>query len=203
MICILIIEQHLKMPKKKSTSQTSIPQWIQKARAHWKYTGEKRPAFAEEPKDGQRSVWDFPRPPALEPTHKMLEVKHNNDVLAYSQRALAVLETASPPTYYVPPEDVVFQKLVPVSGKTSFCEWKGAAQYWALKTKPLQAVAWSYEKPLAPFEELKDYLAFYPQYLDCYLDQERVIPQPGGFYAGWITSDLAGPFKGEPGSSHW
>lgn len=83
------------------------------------------------------------------------------------------------------------------------CEWKGSAVYWALKTNIDLPVAWSYPKPFPEFEELKNYLAFYPQRLDCFVDGEQVRPQPGGFYAGWITPDLVGPFKGEKGTEHW
>ena len=174
-----------------------------KARNKWTYTGQHRPDFATVPKKGQVSVWDFPRPPALVPEKRTLEVRIDSQSLALSQKALAVQETASPPTYYVPPEDVNQELLVRMDRKTSLCEWKGASTYWALKAQPTKAIAWSYAHPFSPFEPLTDHIAFYPQYLECYLDKERVTPQPGGFYAGWITSELVGPFKGEPGTGHW
>lgn len=180
-----------------------IPDWLFKSREKWQYTGKQRPPFAESPKPGQRSVWDFPRPPALIPAQKKIEIRTDGLPLAISSRALELMETASPPTYYLPPEDVAFDLLVPVSKGTSLCEWKGAAKYWALKSSPHQAIAWSYSNPFEPYSQLRDYLAFYPQYLECFVDGEKVIPQPGGFYAGWITEDLCGPFKGSPGTGHW
>jgi uncharacterized protein (DUF427 family) len=180
-----------------------LPDWLVQARTKWTYTGQQRPDFAITPKKGQVSVWDFPRPPALVKEPRLLEVKHHGEIIAKSQNALAVQETASPPTYYVPQEDVKLDLLVQMANKTSLCEWKGASTYWALKEQPNQAIAWSYPKPFSPFEPLKDYLAFYPQHLECYLNDEQVTPQPGGFYAGWITKELVGPFKGEPGTGHW
>jgi uncharacterized protein (DUF427 family) len=180
-----------------------IPDWLLKARNKWHFTGQKRPDFAMQPKEGQVSVWDFPRPPALVKETRSLQVLHEGQVVAFSKKSLAVQETASPPTYYVPPEDVNHHFLVLIQGKTSLCEWKGSSSYWALQENPKLAVAWSYSKPFSPFEPLANYLAFYPQHLECYLGDERVIPQPGGFYAGWITNELVGPFKGEPGTEHW
>lgn len=180
-----------------------VPDWLLKAREKWTYTGQERPDFAIVPEQGQVSVWDFPRPPALVPEKRKLEVLKERTTLALSQHALAVQETASPPTYYVPPEDINFKALVKIQGKSSLCEWKGETNYWALKEQPKKAIAWSYPNPFSPFEALANHIAFYPQYLECYLDDERVTPQPGGFYAGWITSDLVGPFKGEPGTGHW
>ena len=47
------------------------------------------------------------------------------------------------------------------------------------------------------------FLSFMPSVVECYVDGERVLPQAGGFYGGWITSDVVGPFKGEPGSWGW
>ena len=180
-----------------------IPDWILKARNHWQYYGQKRPPFAIVPKQGQRSVWDFPRPPILEEVHKLIEVKHEGQIVAKTTSGAAILETASPPTYYIPPEDVVQEDLLKLTNKTSMCEWKGKATYWSLKVQPTLPVAWSYAYPFPPFEQLKDYFAFYPQTLSCFVNGERVTPQPGEFYAGWITKDLCGPFKGEPGTGHW
>lgn len=180
-----------------------VPEWLLKSRGKWQYTGKQRPPFAEEPQPGQRSVWDFPRPPALVPVQKKIAVKIDGLTLANSSGALELQETASPPTYYLPPEDVDFNLLIPLSTGTSLCEWKGEANYWALKSNAQKAIAWSYSKPFAPYTRLQGYFAFYPQYLDCFVNGEKVIPQPGGFYAGWITRDLCGPFKGSPGTGHW
>jgi len=181
----------------------SIPKWLLTARHKWTYNGKQRPDFAIVPKAGQVSVWDFPRPPALVPDPKTVLVKYHDHTLALSQKALAVRETASPPTFYVPPEDVTQELFIRMEGKASLCEWKGTSTYWALREQQNKAVAWSYTHPFSPFEPLTDYWAFYPQHLECYLGGERVTPQPGGFYAGWITKELVGPFKGEPGTGHW
>ena len=111
-------------------------------------------------------------------------------------------ETASPPTFYLPPDDVQQAQLVATDGG-SVCEWKGAARYWALAADPKKPVAWSYPSPRPPFIGLKDFFAFYPGRVDCFVDGEPVEPQPGRFYGGWITPDVVGPFKGEPGTGHW
>jgi hypothetical protein len=51
---------------------------------------------------------------------------------------------------------------------------------------------------------IKNYVAFYAGLMDaCYVDGEKVMPQPGGFYGGWITKNIVGPFKGEPGTMGW
>lgn len=186
-----------------SPKNNKVPDWLLKARAKWQYFGQERPPFAEEPQSGQRSVWDFPRPPALVPARKKVEARLGDKILAVSSNALELQETASPPTYYLPPEDVTFELLISVPHRSSLCEWKGEARYWALQTAPNMTIAWSYPTPFEPYTELRDHVAFYPQYLDCYVNDERVIPQAGGFYAGWITKDLCGPFKGEPGTGHW
>jgi len=177
--------------------------WLKKARSGWGYNGDRRPPFAEEPEEGQRSVWDFPRPPIVEKVTKHITVSHRGKLIADSHKSLAVLETASPPTYYIPRQDIYMEMLVRIPRKTSLCEWKGGAIYWALKGYADLPVAWSYPKPFREFEGLKDLLAFYPQNLDCKVDGIKIQPQPGIFYAGWITPDLVGPFKGEPGTGHW
>ncbi len=191
------------MKSANSSSKKNIPDWLLKAREKWEYDGSKRPPFAESPKKGQLSVWDFPRPPALDRIAQTLQVYHQGIPIATSKNGFAILETASPPTYYIPPQDVNHSALVAIANKQSLCEWKGQAQYWALMEDPLRPVAWSYAKPFEPYEDLKDCYAFYPQYLNCFVDGEKVIPQPGQFYAGWITKNLTGPFKGEPGTEHW
>ncbi|MEL6916735.1 MAG: DUF427 domain-containing protein, partial [Bacteroidota bacterium] len=132
-----------------------------------------------------------------------LEVYLKDVLIAKTLQGVAVLETASPPTYYIPPIEVNTEFLAPISNKSSLCEWKGKACYWALKENPIKPVAWSYENPFSPYESLQGYFAFYPQHLSCFVDGEKVTPQPGGFYAGWITKNLTGPFKGNPGTGHW
>ncbi len=177
--------------------------WLQQARESWKNRGNKRPPFAIEPKEGQRSVWDFPRPPITEKISKQILVNYQGKTIADSRDSLVVLETASPPTYYIPKCDIDMSALVKIPGKSSICEWKGNAIYFALKSMINRPVAWSYPIPFLEFSALKDHVAFYPQHLNCYIDREEVEAQASEFYAGWITSDLVGPFKGKPGTEHW
>ncbi len=161
-----------------------------------------RPDFAVEPGPGQESVWDYPRPPAIRRDGRRIEVHDGEAVLAETTGAFKVMETASPPTFYIPRPDIDLDLLVPVSD-TTYCEWKGTASYWALARDPAQPVAWCYERPRARFAAITGFLAFYPGRVDCLIDGEAVRSQPGRFYGGWITSDVVGPFKGEPGTGHW
>lgn len=154
------------------------------------------------PGPGQESVWDYPRPPRLEPCGKRIQVICHQIIIAASQNSYRVLETSHPPVYYLPPEDIKMEYLVP-SGQQSFCEWKGTAIYYSLvfAQQQLPNCAWSYPEPTPAFSPIKDYIAFYAGPMDaCYVDGEKVTPQPGGFYGGWITTDIVGPFKGEPGT---
>jgi uncharacterized protein (DUF427 family) len=154
---------------------------------------------------GQESVWAYPRPAVAEPTTRRVRIEHRGVVVADTSAPVRTLETSHPPTWYVPPGDAGPGLLVP-SPRRSFCEWKGVASYWHLLIggELLEDVAWSYPDPTAAFRCLRDHLAFYAGRLDgCTVDGEQVTPQPGGFYGGWITRDLAGPFKGVPGSAGW
>ncbi|MCL7966141.1 MAG: DUF427 domain-containing protein [marine benthic group bacterium] len=151
------------------------------------------------------SVWDYPRPPRLEPTDRHIVIRHAGRIIADTRAALRVLETSHPPVYYLPPGDVE-RSLLEAAPGSSFCEWKGAARYWNLVIgdERLRKLAWSYPDPVPAFRALIDHLAFYAGPLDeCLVDGERVEPQPGGFYGGWVTSDLIGPFKGGPGTGGW
>lgn len=181
------------------------PFWVRRAREQWHYYGQARPPFAAPVGQGQESVWDYPRPPRIDADQREVVVECGGVEVARTRRALRVLETASPPTFYLPPNDVRSEMLVACGGG-SFCEWKGQARYWAVVVPdrpPAPSAAWSYEAPFAGFERLAGYLAFYPQMLECYVDAVRVAPQPGGFYGGWVTPELVGPFKGTPGSEGW
>ena len=154
----------------------------------------------------RESVWDYPRPPRLEATSRRVRVVLGGVTIADSVRALRVLETSHPPTYYVPPADVRRESLEALPGFGSVCEWKGAARYFHVTAGGQMALraAWSYPTPTPAFAALADYVAFYVRQMDaCFVDDEQVRPQPGGFYGGWVTSDLVGPFKGEPGSAGW
>ena len=171
--------------------------------AKWVYHGQSRPPFAHEPAPGQESVWDYPRPPHVVPDSRLVEVKRAGAVIASSTSTVRVLETASPPTFYIPPGAVDWTRLLRAKG-SSICEWKGIATYWALLCSPeLGAVGWSYDSPTSAFERIRSYVSFYPAKVECYVSGERVLPQPGGFYGGWITSEVVGPFKGDPGAAGW
>lgn len=153
----------------------------------------------------RESVWDYPRPPRLEPTPKRIRVEFAGVVLADTRSAFRVLETSHPPVYYVPPKDVAMRYLVETPGQ-SHCEWKGTAGYFSVVvgTARLEKVAWFYADPTPAFRPIRDHIAFYPGPMDgCFVDGERVVSQPGDFYGGWITSDLVGPFKGAPGTRGW
>lgn len=157
------------------------------------------------PNPGQESVWDYPRPPRLEPTGKHIQIIFNGVVIADTRRAMRVLETSHPPVYYLPPEDIRMEYLSAGTGH-SICEWKGAAGYYTLEVddKRVENVGWYYPDPTRAFLPIAHYIAFYAAPMDaCFVDGERVRPQPGNFYGGWITDDVVGPFKGEPGSMGW
>ena len=171
----------------------------------WEYRGQKRPYFAIEPEPGQESVWDYPRPPALKRDGRRVEIRFADVILADSRRTQRVLETASPPTFYIPPEDVHVELLTPLAG-ASFCEWKGTASYYDVRAgeKVARDAAWTYRSPTEAFITIRNWVAFYPGRMDeCTVDGEVVRAQAGGFYGGWITSELEGPFKGEPGTQGW
>ena len=183
---------------------TAAPDWLQAARDHWQWRGTMRPPFADVPGPGQVSVWDFPRPPQIAIEEREVVVHWGDVQVARSQRALRVLETAHPPSVYLPWADVQ-RVLLQASTGTSFCEWKGPARHWSLVdgARRLAAVAWSYPQPLPGAEALADCVAFYPGPLQCTVGGAPVRSQPGGFYGGWITPELVGPFKGDPGSEGW
>lgn len=158
-----------------------------------------------EPGPGQESVWDYPRPPRVESTSRHIQVVFNGKTIADTRSAKRVLETSHPPVYYIPPQDIQMDYLVP-RFNTSFCEWKGEAHYYGLLVDDQQVdiVGWYYPMPRPGFEAIQMHVAFYAQYVDaCYVDGELVTPQPGGFYGGWITKDIVGPFKGDPGTMTW
>jgi uncharacterized protein (DUF427 family) len=174
------------------------------ARSHWHWRGQARPPFAVEPSVHQASVWDFPRPPRLAPEAREVVIRWNGVQVVRSVRAIRALETAHPPSFYIPLADIAPGLLEPAEG-TSLCEWKGPARYWSLVDgeRRLARVAWSYPLPLAGSEAIADHVAFYCHDLECTVGGAIVAPQPGGFYGGWITPELVGPFKGEPGSEGW
>lgn len=157
------------------------------------------------PGPGQESVWDYPRPPRIEPVTQRLRVEFGGHTIADTSRGMRVLETSHPPVYYFPPDDVDADYIEAASG-SSFCEFKGAARYFTVTAggRRAERSAWSYPSPTGAFGALAGYLAFYAQPMDaCWVGDERVQPQTGDFYGGWITSRVVGPFKGAPGTLGW
>ena len=163
------------------------------------------------PENATESVWDYPRPPRLERTDRRLRVVHAGQLLADSTHAWRIVETSHPPVFYLPPEDIATQCLVPSTRRRSLCEFKGLASYWDIDLRSLvpgsqivREAAWSYPDPAPAYEGLRNHLAFYASRVDeCTVDGERVAAQPGDFYGGWITSHVRGPFKGPPGTLGW
>jgi uncharacterized protein (DUF427 family) len=116
-----------------------------------------------------------------------------------------VLETSHPPVFYIPPEDVRMD-LLGKTDRVTYCEFKGMASYYTITVADRSAVnaAWCYENPVRGYEAISRYIAFYPARMGaCYVNDERVQAQPGDFYGGWITSEIVGPFKGDPGTRGW
>jgi len=150
-------------------------------------------------------VWDYPRPPRVEPTGRHLQVRFAGIVIADTRSALRVVETSGPPVYYLPPPDILMQYLH-ASAKQTFCEWKGDASHYAVRVGGAGAenAAWTYRHPTSGYEAIRDYVAFYPARMEaCLVDGELVRPQSGDYYGGWITRGILGPFKGDPGSEAW
>ncbi len=157
------------------------------------------------PGPGQESVWAYPRPAIAQPFTGRVEIVHAGRVIADTRASVRTLETSHPPSYYIPPADIDASVLRP-SRRTSFCEWKGVATYVdvVIDGRVFADIGWRYADPTPAFAMLRDHIAFYADPFDeCCIDGERVVPQPGGFYGGWITSGVVGPFKGVPGSRFW
>jgi uncharacterized protein (DUF427 family) len=177
---------------------------LERARNQWSFRGSRRPEWAIEPGPGQESVWDYPRPPRMDSDERLIRVAHGGTTIAETRSAIRVLETASPPTFYIPRQDVRTALLRRARG-ASICEWKGSATYWSLDLGGCVApnVAWSYETPFPEFDAIKGYVGFYPDKLDCFVDRQKVSGQLGGFYGGWVTPEIVGPFKGQAGTGSW
>jgi uncharacterized protein (DUF427 family) len=165
------------------------------------FTPRQRPTL----QPGQESVWDYPRPPRVEPVSERIHIVFNGITIADSTHAYRVLETSHPPVYYIPQSDLQMTYIQPTDGR-SFCEFKGKASYWKVIAgdRICDRAAWSYATPLPGYEVIRDHLAFYAGLMDaCYVGDEQVQPQEGDFYGGWITSNIIGPFKGAPGTMGW
>ena len=158
-----------------------------------------------EPGPGQESVWDYPRPPRLEPSDAHVVVELEGVTIVDTTASQRVLETSHPPVFYIPRADIAPDALVPAERRT-WCEFKGVATYFAVtaggRTEP--DAAWTYLDPMPGYEPLTGHVAFYPSRMDaCFVDDERVEAQPGDFYGGWITTRVVGPFKGGAGTHTW
>ncbi len=159
----------------------------------------------EQPGPGQESVWDYPRPPRVERVPERVRITFNGVEVADSSRAWRVLETSHPPVYYIHPDDLRREYIEP-SFRRSFCEWKGQASFVTLRVgdRVAEDVGWFYSDPVPAFQSIRDHVAFYAGPMErCIVGDEQVRPQPGGFYGGWITSKVVGPFKGTPGTELW
>lgn len=189
------------LPDKAALLRRAIPH-----RAGW--DNGRRPESIEPAGPGEESVWTYPRPPALRETDGEIEIRCADGVLAQSSRALNIVETAGAPVHYLPPEDVRTDWLVPTDHVT-VCEWKGAAVHFDLvaPSETVRHAAFAYPDPFDDldrgFSRIAGWFGFYPAKLACYLDGERVRPQPGGLYAGWVTDAIRGPVKGAPGTEGW
>ena len=192
---------------------SKLPTWAVLGRSGWSNIGASRPSFAEVPGPAQESVWDYPRPPAHVSDPREVIVRLDGVEIARTHDAIRVLETSHPPTFYLPRRDVDMSLLRPAGGG-SRCEWKGEASYFdvvigappttggALEAPRVRLrAAWSYERPFDDAIVLAGHLAFYASAVEAYVAGERARPQPGGFYGGWITSELVGPFKGGAGTA--
>ena len=175
-----------------------------RARSAWQYRGERRPPFAEEPSEGQESVWDYPRPPAFVPDQRRVEIYAGDRLLARTEHSIRVLETGSPPAFYLPPE-AFEQRLLRPSPRRTFCEWKGEAEYFGVYGPGIAVpnALWRYPRASGDAAVIAGWFACYPGKLRCFVDDEAARAQPGGFYGGWITDELVGPWKGSPGTGHW
>jgi uncharacterized protein (DUF427 family) len=184
---------------------SKVPEELREKVRHLRTKKRERPDHIEDAGPGQESVWDYPRPPAVEPEERRVRVEFNGLILADSTGAYRVLETSSPPVYYMPPDDVQTQYLE-VSDHTTLCEWKGKATYWSIRVgdRFVENAAWSYPEPWTGYADIQDYIAFNATKIDaCFVGSHQVKPQPGKYYGGWITPEVVGPFKGIPGSDQW
>ena len=158
-----------------------------------------------QPGPGQESVWDYPRPPRVEPTARHIQVIFNGLSVADTRSALRVLETSQAPVYYIPLAEVD-PHCLEATPQVTVCEWKGHANYFAVVAggRRVENAAWTYHAPAAGYEAIRDAIAFYPHLMDqCLVDGEPAAAMPGGFYGGWVTHDVVGPFKGGPGTLGW
>ncbi|MEM9838852.1 MAG: DUF427 domain-containing protein [Pseudomonadota bacterium] len=192
----------------KQAMDTGFLKRLNAHRAGW--ASAQRPANIEQPGPGQESVWDYPRPPEIRPAEAPLSIVFAGQVIATTDRGLRVCETAGAPVYFFPPEDVRTDVLHYHPQPASFCEWKGEAVYidLVLGDRLGERAAFTYPDPLDDlgrgFDRIAGWIAFYAGRVDeAWVGEELAKPQPGGFYAGWVTRRITGPIKGSPGTEGW
>ncbi len=152
--------------------------------------------------NARESVWDYPVPPRVEPDSRHVVVRFNAEIIAETDRAIRVLERGGAPVLYIPPEDVRIE-LLESTGEQTWCGHKGDAHYYDVVAgdRTAASAAWCYPEPKPGYEAIQHMIAFYPARVDaCTVDGEPAAPQPGGYYGGWVTAEIDGPFKGEPGA---
>ncbi len=155
-----------------------------------------------EPGPDQESVWDYPRPPAIEPVQQRVRVELAGRTIADTTNAYRVLETSHPPVFYIPRADIDATAIEPGQSQATYCEYKGMARYLDVGDQP--AAAWYYPNPNKRYEAITDHVAFYPSRMQaCWVGDEQVQAQEGDFYGGWVTSAIVGPFKGAAGTQGW
>ncbi|MFT6857312.1 MAG: hypothetical protein ACJA0X_003301 [Cyclobacteriaceae bacterium] len=157
------------------------------------------------PLPGQESVWDYPRPPAIEPFKGHLRIVFQGEVIVDTNKAYRILETSHPPSFYLPLADFKPDTIKKIAG-SSYCEWKGMAEYFEIEVNGSKAkkCAWGYPNPNDRFAALKGHVSVYAHMMEaCFVNDEKVQAQEGDFYGGWITSNIVGPFKGAPGTWGW
>jgi uncharacterized protein (DUF427 family) len=177
---------------------------IETARRRFRYRGDARPEFAHAEAAHEESVWDYPRPPIIVPDVRLVQVFAEGTMIADSRDSVRVLETGSPPVFYLPPDDVEWDALVATDVRTT-CEWKGIATAYDMSVdgERIVGAAWSYHEVFPDYKDLLGWVAFYPSKVSCFVERETVYPQPGGYYGGWVTREIIGPFKGAPGTEDW
>ncbi len=190
------------LPNKQELQRQVAP-----SREKW---GPRPPDVSLEPTGrDEENVWSYPRPPAVQNCSAVVCVEFAGEFIARSRRTKRVVETAGAPVYYFPPEDVELRYLVETEN-VSICEWKGAAVHYDLIVgqSRSEAAAFAYPDPLDDlgrgYNQIAGWISFYPARTSlATIDDERVVSQPGDVYAGWVTSNIKGPIKGEPGTEHW
>ena len=107
-----------------------------------------------------------------------VRVSLNGEVVAETSRPKLLFETGLPVRYYIPPEDVREELLVP-SEKHTRCPYKGVASYWSVKAggELAENLAWYYPEPTPDTAKIADHLCFFNEKVDLTVDGEAQ-PRP-------------------------